>query len=1590
MHAVTAFFIGIGLAATCGFRVFVPLLGLSIASHLGAVPLSHGFEWIGGWPATIVFGVATALEIGAYYIPWLDHLLDIIATPAAVVAGAVVTVSMLGELSPFVRWPLGIIAGGGVAGAVQGSSVLVRGASTATTGGIGNPVVSTGELVASIVGTIVCIVLPIVAIILVCTLLFFIFRRIFRRSTHASIALASSLVLLLAPAGGRASIAVDGDFSPGEWISSIELRATNSTAPWGPNNDLRNLYVSWDAANLYVGVEGFSSTNNVFFIYVDSSTRTAGIEQIDFYPGLKTRSEGWDPDFVYAVCEMENGIGADVRRILPNGTTETLPGAAHGSKWGEHNSNGIGGWEISIPWSAVGTAANGWVKVGAGLGWATDKYDTTAPLGGASRDELGADIDHDRWSLDNPAQVFYDENGDGAPDNIRGALDSVVVRFEFSAPGASTVNLAGDFNGWCNPSGTSIDTGIDPMHDADSDGVWTIDKTLPWGYEEYKFVVDGNVWYADPRNPDVNYGDFGNSIIVVTDPLVYYLSPMEGAVVTLSRPPLSASIAASPASALDLSTLRFYVDDVLAASGPSLYDAVSRRASFTPVDSLAEGEHELKVSICNGAGLCAADSSRFDVSLDFVPPVIVHMPVGSKPGNAPVLISAEITDDRAVSSAALFYREHGGAHVYETALLAGLAGMWYAEIPASFAVDGRVIEYRIEASDIANTTNAPPAGWYSFHVTADTVTPVVSDAFASPATISPNGDGSDDAARISFRLSEPMRMSLGIYSAGGALVRRLLDSELLEPEYRQAVWDGKNDGGATAANGAYEFRLSGIDLSGRAAAERTGPITVNTSAPAGKLKVIVLFHANQTLNYQGDTANDVCFNGLLRVLREHPASKFMLHFSGSLLNDLLWLDTRHSPSTVDMLRAGAADGQFEIVGSTYAQNIPYSTDDWDNDVQIDAQREVIEKALGVTPTSFWNAERCWTQRLVPLVAGNGYDATWVETHILNDSGTSVPEHAVRRTKLGERELAIMNDDAELTGLLDYAIDTGSTIELVSYLSWLRTQDTYRDFVVCYCEDAEATGLWDYEGGGNPQSNWDHLDAVLDALESLGWVELTTMSGYLASLRPTEMLYPIVDGQASWMIGPSQQAGYADWFDYNERSPLLAFYRGFFGVWRDRIRGLAQGVAPKSPADNLLRHARRSFAAHQFEFGCIGCGALYCQDYHKLETVEAVCLAVEYAKAPVTSPQVLTRDANGDGVDDIVLVTPTDLYVWNACGGRLLYWFDLEKGEELVGNELFMWGYYYLLWREYYAGGGYNDDRHYMADYEWSAPHQYPAAQPYERSYAIRKKALNDVLSVGGGAPVEALLNGEMTAFVAGDTVRFSYATPDFTFVKSCYPAGDGLAVRYDVRNTSGASRSFAHRVESSLSPSLIDAMDSGRGSLAYTDGADTSSVVGPGTIGVTNIVSGTTILYSFDPQPAAMSGGSQVFALGLGPEYSYTLASGASRRYGFTLSADVATGIGGGSAPGYPYRLYQNFPNPFNPVTTIRYDVNADGPVSLRVYDAGGRLVRTLVDAVEKAGRKSVKWDGTNDGGRQVASGMYFCLMKAPGFANTRKIVLVR
>lgn len=183
-ETIISILLGFGLAASAGFRVFIPLFVLSLATHFGYVPVDESFLWIGGMPAIICLGFATIVEILGYYIPFVDNLLDTISIPLATIAGTLLMASTMIDLDPIFTWGLAIIAGGGTAAAITTSTAGARAASTATTGGFGNNLVATTETATASFVSILAIFLPILAFIIVLLLIFVgikMFKRIFRK-----------------------------------------------------------------------------------------------------------------------------------------------------------------------------------------------------------------------------------------------------------------------------------------------------------------------------------------------------------------------------------------------------------------------------------------------------------------------------------------------------------------------------------------------------------------------------------------------------------------------------------------------------------------------------------------------------------------------------------------------------------------------------------------------------------------------------------------------------------------------------------------------------------------------------------------------------------------------------------------------------------------------------------------------------------------------------------------------------------------------------------------------------------------------------------------------------------------------------------------------------------------------------------------------------------------------------------------------------------------------------------------------------------------------------------------------------------------
>ncbi len=183
---VLSIVLGVGLAAATGFRVFLPLLIVSGAAYTGHLPLDENFAWLGTPTAMTMLGAAALAEVLAYYVPGVDNLLDALATPAAFIAGTVVSAAVMTDLPPMVKWTAAVIAGGGVAGLTQGITAMLRAKSTVLTGGVGNLVIATAELGGALLVSLLALAAPLAALAVVILFLWLAIRllRQLLRAAH--------------------------------------------------------------------------------------------------------------------------------------------------------------------------------------------------------------------------------------------------------------------------------------------------------------------------------------------------------------------------------------------------------------------------------------------------------------------------------------------------------------------------------------------------------------------------------------------------------------------------------------------------------------------------------------------------------------------------------------------------------------------------------------------------------------------------------------------------------------------------------------------------------------------------------------------------------------------------------------------------------------------------------------------------------------------------------------------------------------------------------------------------------------------------------------------------------------------------------------------------------------------------------------------------------------------------------------------------------------------------------------------------------------------------------------------------------------
>jgi hypothetical protein len=183
MDVLISICVGVSLSASAGLRAFMPLFVAGLLARYDWLDLGDSFVWLSQTPALIALGVAMVVEMAADKIPALDHALDLVQGPVRTGAGMVIFGAVVAELPTWATALSAIVAGGGTAATVHATKSAVRVGSTATTGGVANPVLSIGEDLTALLTSVLSILVAVAAVIFAVVTLFvgvFAARRLVR------------------------------------------------------------------------------------------------------------------------------------------------------------------------------------------------------------------------------------------------------------------------------------------------------------------------------------------------------------------------------------------------------------------------------------------------------------------------------------------------------------------------------------------------------------------------------------------------------------------------------------------------------------------------------------------------------------------------------------------------------------------------------------------------------------------------------------------------------------------------------------------------------------------------------------------------------------------------------------------------------------------------------------------------------------------------------------------------------------------------------------------------------------------------------------------------------------------------------------------------------------------------------------------------------------------------------------------------------------------------------------------------------------------------------------------------------------------
>ena len=568
------------------------------------------------------------------------------------------------------------------------------------------------------------------------------------------------------------------------------------------------------------------------------------------------------------------------------------------------------------------------------------------------------------------------------------------------------------------------------------------------------------------------------------------------------------------------------------------------------------------------------------------------------------------------------------------------------------------------------------------------------------------------------------------------------------------------------------------------------------------LEVVFAFYMTGDTSPESlESASSTC-EQLLDMLLLAPGRKFSVGMSARLASALAWSGSR----ALGLMRDGVAREQFELMGATHSDAVVAALDPWDARLAIHYGAGTLRDIFGRAPTGFWNPSGVWRQEIVLPISAGGYSHTVIDSRIVDASGLNgLPTHAPLRVSWGGREIVVFQADADFARAVDQSVGAGSPAPAIAYLERAYAEDLADAAVVVYAREVRA---------GDEGQSLQGFASLFAALEKEAWLRLTTLEERVHSGPRPRSVAQIPEGEPAQVRQAAAGAGHANWQEYNANSPVLQDMRSVYADVRRRIQAVEEdlhraAVSQTPAASRLLDHAKLVFAWHQREFGRPGAGSSGSAQWEAVREAYVAALAAWQCAHPATS--AYREDVDRDGTEEVVVVSPTDMFVLSPIGGRLLYWYDLEHGDQIVGSDLGDVGRWALV----------------DSIAAFSAPGLH--ATPY--SVELSPDSRSIVFEATAGA---ARLRKE---FVRGQR---------------------GFQVEYTLRARGRVDFSVANAFCPDLDRVVID----GKDALAYlhADGSPASALVPGSSFGLANVVSGSAVSVTIDPGGADTVPAAQVWS----------------------------------------------------------------------------------------------------------------------------------